>query len=193
MSRLLFTLTSFVSLLLCMATVVLWVRSYWVGDLLKWESTWHLSGAGSSRGRVYFVVFTMGDPRRPDSDAEFGHTVERPAPEYTEPEDTPAFKFLGIICQSRQHENGWLGIVRERSVVMPDWLIVGASAILPARWWWLARWRWRRERRQKRGLCARCGYDLRMTVDRCPECGMPVPAKVASSSATAKAAGEIPS
>jgi hypothetical protein len=53
---------------------------------------------------------------------------------------------------------------------IPLWLLIAVTAVLPLRWAvrFLARWR---AKRQRPGICRRCGYDLRATPERCPECG----------------------
>jgi hypothetical protein len=54
------------------------------------------------------------------------------------------------------------------AVEVSDWLIA-ASCALPALVWGLRRLR---RRRYPTGRCSACGYDLRATPDRCPECGV---------------------
>ena len=54
-------------------------------------------------------------------------------------------------------------------LTVPHWLPAALLIALPgAR---LARSLRRRRNRRRAGLCRRCGYDLRATPDRCPECG----------------------
>ena len=78
---------------------------------------------------------------------------------------------------------GWYGTFPERwrpfiqtygpggghAVSIPLWFATLAFAAYPALA--LIRGPFRRYRRRKRGLCATCGYDLRGSPERCPECG----------------------
>ena len=55
----------------------------------------------------------------------------------------------------------------------PYWFLSTATAVLPLAWGVRAL-RARRGRRE--GLCRRCGYDLRASAGRCPECGSAITA-----------------
>jgi hypothetical protein len=57
--------------------------------------------------------------------------------------------------------------VTYRVAVVPYWFLVLLFAAAPLRWAWVRH----RVRFQPSGSCGRCGYDLRATPDRCPECG----------------------
>ena len=65
------------------------------------------------------------------------------------------------------YDRSWVVAAPCLSVV----LVVGA---LPALWLRRVARRRRRQIRIERGLCLCCGYDLRASTDRCPECGEPV-------------------
>jgi len=60
------------------------------------------------------------------------------------------------------------------SLVVPAWIFV-PLALVPAaslrRFARGARWR----QRLRAGLCPTCGYDLRASKEKCPECGSPIP------------------
>lgn len=53
-------------------------------------------------------------------------------------------------------------------VVIRIWMLLAITALLPTAW--LIRRR-RKRRVEAAGICSNCGYDLRATPDRCPECG----------------------
>jgi hypothetical protein len=54
------------------------------------------------------------------------------------------------------------------SVYVPMWVLVGAAALTAGAFYRLMPSRYRK------GCCRRCGYDLRASPERCPECATPV-------------------
>jgi hypothetical protein len=54
------------------------------------------------------------------------------------------------------------------SICFPCWFASLLTALLPVVW--IVRWV-QRLTRAKAGHCTTCGYDLRASPDRCPECG----------------------
>ncbi len=54
------------------------------------------------------------------------------------------------------------------ALAVPNWMVIVVTAVVPLRI--VAAWFWR-WRQFAHGCCPTCGYDLRATPDRCPECG----------------------
>jgi hypothetical protein len=80
--------------------------------------------------------------------------------------DVPGPSGSGTVLQLPG--NAQLARAPMQFVQAPLWSLLLLTAIPPA--WWLDLKR-RRARRVRIGCCANCGYDLRATPDRCPECG----------------------
>jgi uncharacterized paraquat-inducible protein A len=79
------------------------------------------------------------------------------------------FGFEHWIMQSRDNFNDSYG------VVFPYWcpaLMLAMLSTLSARRLWREI---RMRRRLAAGLCLACGYDLRASTERCPECGTVIP------------------
>jgi hypothetical protein len=163
--RILRVILTVLSLLLCIAAVVFWLRSRHSTDTLilsPFPTQWSLS---TKSGTLYL-------------------TRDQP---WLEPEDLRS----GIRLAA--YDRSWLGFGRKQSqeprtwqskslrtipyttilrvYFIPLWFCTAFFSILPL----IA---FRRHatlfHRRKRGLCARCGYDLRASPTKCPECGAAV-------------------
>jgi hypothetical protein len=82
--------------------------------------------------------------------------------------------FMGIEVLSGGNSRFTEGTIRIIAVPIPYLMLL--LAVAPT-WWWISARRGRK--RGNAGLCLHCGYDLRESAGRCPECGTAVPARPA--------------
>jgi len=160
--RLLNVLTA-LSLLLCVAVCVLWLWSYFVvvaarrvlpfdtgvappeGYIAEASDTTHIGAAG---GEFYYSSVQVSGIPLPESGVGWWRETEAAV------HGGPSFFLM------------WSPYMK--AVTAPAWAVAVPLGVLPA----LRLVRFLRHRRSgSAGLCQRCGYDLRATPGRCPECG----------------------
>jgi hypothetical protein len=162
--RVLLNAAAALSLLLGTAAIVLWIlgysKSYWAGRL----SPPTLYEIGVSRGELYVHADRTPRPFR--------------TPAHWLWQTGPAVDILKEFAESASHEHGptagffyhhfdaygesetWLALPMTFMVALLGGLPLLAVTL-----------HLRRRRRAAAGHCRSCGYDLRATSDRCPECG----------------------
>jgi len=178
-----------VSLLLCLGTVGVWVRSYWVSDRLTW---YHWPPDGSRIDSDYLWV-SRGGLQRTSMRTEVSIT-EWTDPRHFQYEHSQATRYPFYQSNSDLTLSPWIRryaalgfeVIPESSeplhrdreprssifiFTLPLYFPTLLFALLPAHYFLRVRRRRRIASRRARGCCVFCGYDLRASAGRCPECG----------------------
>ena len=182
------------STVLFVATVGIWTRSYFVSDWVRimsehegpereviedghpvthhdsFEREWAIQ---ASRGRIGVSLerrMNMG------TDAEPGFNWQPTPPTPMDISGLAPFADVlfdrvgfGFVKMRERTDPGTSSVTT--GVLAPCWFLALVTGVLPAVW--LTRWRRSAiaARRRDAGQCAACGYDLRASPGRCPECG----------------------
>jgi hypothetical protein len=177
--RRLLNLLTLLSLLLCLAVLVLRVASYQKGTWVRWqgsdrvgpEQSFTAVSLLSDRGEVAVVV----DRQWVRSDEDIGLLIARadnrdgwrwPGGMFDHLYDSGFESTAGFGAADTRTAYGGTDGSRYAVLMALWWSLAAALGLLPA-----ARLSRRLRLRPKAGCCPSCGYDLRATPGRCPECG----------------------
>ena len=153
LARILLNAATAVSALLALASAALWVRSAWTCDQIRTGSYLLESEGGGLYLSPYLCPVFRDTPIRDSFPAYALGVTER---EWST--DVRRSRPVRIIRRIEP--------LRDWLVIVPHWFATLVFAALPVNR--LAR---HVRRRHPPGHCPACGYDLRATPDRCPECG----------------------
>ena len=193
MKRYLLNLLAGLSLLLCVAIVVAGARSYarmdhlqWGGDkaagarvnsaFWDWKLEWGLIDVG--REARALTCGSVEDALRMEQ-MSTPHFLHRTGPATrARPLGGTFWNRLDFFWYHQQRQSGvpnpaapvrWVSRSSDHWYIRaPLWPFALATGAPPAAWWVVRRRRM--QRRARLGLCQHCGYDLRATPGRCPEC-----------------------
>jgi len=169
MRKLLPILTS-ISLSLFVMFALLWVRGLFVADFIIWAETSTSSNffvsAHGGLGVWISWAATVNSPRgflwQTDSLTPLKSTSE------VEVKGKHYFFGIGGFTIHDGTSGGRIAGGKGFTLIFLDGGLCAVTAILPIRWLVVTR---KMRKLKSVGRCAICGYDLRASPDRCPECG----------------------
>jgi hypothetical protein len=165
MRRRLFTILSALSMLLCVTTGAWWVRSFYVSDTIgRFRQPDETCALFTECGSVLYVEHHSASSSYDYYFARRGLPVDRAR--------TVKPLFPGMGYEKRRVLDFWNRPASMTLFRVSFGYVVLATLLFPSYVGGLKMWRRVIEvRRRHVGSCVTCGYDLRGTPERCPECG----------------------